>query len=78
MTEVEEGRRHGRRGAPAAPCYVWSHFLLFYYPLLVVIYLILLNKNDLHEKNTSLRSMNFIPVGLPTSAANAMATVAST
>ena len=49
MTEVEEGRRHGRRGAPAAPCYVWSHFLLFYYPLLVVIYLILLNKNDLHE-----------------------------
>ena len=41
MTEVEEGRRHGRRGAPAAPCYVWSHFLLFYYPLLVVIYFLM-------------------------------------
>ena len=49
MTEVEEGRRHGRRGALAAPCHIWSHFLVFYYPLLVVIYLILLNKNDLHE-----------------------------
>ena len=32
-TEVEQGRRHGRRGALAAPCYVWSHF---YYPLLLV------------------------------------------
>ena len=40
MTEVEQGRRHGRRGAPAAPCYVRSHFLLFYYPLLVVNLLI--------------------------------------
>ena len=50
MTEVERGRRHGRRGALAAPCHIWSHFLVFYYPLLVVIYLILLNKNDLHEK----------------------------
>ena len=33
MTEVEQGQRHGRRGALVAPCYVWSHF---YYPLLIV------------------------------------------
>ena len=33
MTEVEQSRRHGRRGALVAPCYVWSHF---YYPLLLV------------------------------------------
>ena len=26
MTKVENGQRHGRRGALAAPCYVWSHF----------------------------------------------------
>ena len=32
-TEVEQGQRHGRRGALVAPCYVWSHF---YYPLLLV------------------------------------------
>ena len=38
MTEVENGQRHGRRGALAAPpCYVWSQF---YYPLLIVNLLI--------------------------------------
>ena len=25
-TEVENGQRHGRRGALVGPCYVWSHF----------------------------------------------------
>ena len=30
-------KRHGRRGALVAPCYVWSHF---YYPLLIVNLLI--------------------------------------
>ena len=37
MAEVENGQRHGRRGALVAPCYVWSHF---YYPLLIVNLLI--------------------------------------
>ena len=60
MTEVEEGRRHGRRGALAAPCHIWSHFLVFYYPLLVVIYLILLNKNDLHEKHDPERTLHVV------------------
>ena len=28
MTGVEQCQRFGRRGALAAPCYVWSHFIL--------------------------------------------------